>query len=109
MLGLNNFSAASVLENVVYIHLTNCGFEVKLGLIKEYEIDFIATKNNETVYFQVAYVIPDEKVKKREFGNLLLIKDNYPKYVVSTDEYPVGSYEGVKHMNIRKFLTTESY
>lgn len=109
LLGLNNFSVPSVIENIVFIHLINSGYEVNVGMIHEQEIDFVAKKNNETIYIQVAYMIPDEKVKKREFGNLLLIGDNYPKYVVSMDEFSIGSYKGVKHINLRDFLAKEIF
>lgn len=109
LLGLNNFSLPSVIENVVFIHLINHGYEVSIGVINEQEIDFVAQKDGETLYVQVAYIIADEKVKEREFGNLLLIKDNYPKFVVSMDEYLIGSYKGIKHIHLRDFLSKEVF
>ncbi len=109
LLGLSHFNVPAVLENVVFIHLINQGYEVGVGVLNEQEIDFVAKKNGEILYIQVAYLITDEKVKIREFGNLLLIKDNYPKYVVSLDEYLIGSYKGMKHMHIRDFLTTDKF
>ncbi len=67
------------------------------------EIDFIAEKNNERLYIQVAYLISDDDVRDREFGNLLEIKDNFRKMVVSTDEFTTD-YKGCRHINIRDFL-----
>jgi predicted AAA+ superfamily ATPase len=109
LLGLNNFSVPSVLENVVFIHLINLGYEVNIGFVNEKEIDFVAKKDGENLYVQVAYLISDEKVKNREFGNLLLIKDNFPKYVVSMDEYKIGSDKGIKHIHLRDFLSIDKY
>ena len=106
LLGLNNFNIPSVLENVVFAHLINLGYEVGIGVINEQEIDFVAKKDGEILYVQVAYLITDEKVKNREFGNLMLIQDNYPKYVVTMDDYLIGSYKGVKHLHLRNFLST---
>lgn len=109
LLGLNNFSLPSVVENAVFIHLINHGYEVSIGIINEQEIDFVAKKDGEIIYVQVVYIVTDEKVKNREFGNLLLIKDNYPKFVVSMDEYLIGSYKGVKHIHLRNFLSMDEF
>lgn len=73
--------------------------------MKNLEIDFIAEKSDEKIYIQVAYLIEDDKVKQREFGNLLQIKDNYPKYVVSLDTVKIGQFHGIKHLHLREFLT----
>lgn len=62
------------------------------------EIDFIAEKNNEKIYIQVALRITDDQTKKKEFGNLLEINDNYPKYVITLDDYSVTSYKGINHL-----------
>lgn len=72
------------------------------------EIDFIATKNNEKLYVQVAMQLENEKTIEREFGNLLKIADNYPKVVVTMDEQLGNSYHGIKHLPIRNFLTAEN-
>ena len=93
-----------ILENVVLNHLLSHGYNVLCGYSGEREIDFICEKNNERSYIQVCYVLKDEKTIEREFGNLLQIKDNYPKYVVSTDSIESSSYKGIKHLNIEKFL-----
>lgn len=105
LLGLGNFSVPDTLENVVFAHLKQQGYRVNVGVMKNLEIDFIAQKNNQIIYIQVAYMITDEKVRQREFGNLSIIKDNYPKYVVTLDPVEIKSYEGIKHIHLRDFLT----
>ncbi len=107
--GLNHYSAPDILENVVFSHLKALGYTVKIGVIKDLEIDFIAEKQDNKIYIQVAYIISDEKIKQREFGNLLLIKDNYPKYVVSLDPVQIGQYKGIKHLHLRDFLKKEDF
>jgi len=93
-----------VLENVVYHHLKATGYKVFVGKNGVQEIDFVAEKNGNKTYVQVAYLIPDEKTHDREFGNLLAIGDNFPKMVVSMDELAIGNFKGIDHLNIRKFL-----
>lgn len=95
---------AKILENIVYNHLSINGYFVNIGKLEDKEIDFIAEKNNETVYIQVAYLITNEKTHEREFGNLLQINDNYRKIVVTMDQIANSNYKGVEHMNIRTFL-----
>lgn len=109
LVGLHHFSVPDVLENVVFAHLKTLGYEVYVGVMKDLEIDFIAEKDGEKLYIQVAYLIPDEKVKLREFGNLLLIKDNYPKYVVSLDPVQIGQYKGIQHLHLRAFLLKDKF
>ena len=94
-----------VFENIVYNHLINQGYTVYIGKLQNLEIDFVATKNEVTKYIQVAYLLPNPKVRQREFGNLLKIQDNYEKIVISADEFTGGNYKGVKHINILNFLT----
>lgn len=109
LVGLNHYSAPDVLENVVFSHLKMLGYHISVGVLNSLEIDFIAEKSDGKLYIQVAYMITDDKVKQREFGNLLLIKDNYPKYVVSLDPVQIGQYKGVKHLHLRDFLTKEKF
>jgi predicted AAA+ superfamily ATPase len=92
-----------VFENLVYNQLVFNDYNVFVGKHQDREIDFVAQKGNETKYLQVAYLIPDKKVREREFGNLLKINDNYEKFVVSADEF-TGDMKGIKHMHIREFL-----
>lgn len=94
-----------VLENLVYHHLRAMRFDVFVGKQGDREIDFVAERKSEKYYIQVAYLIPDEKTHEREFGNLLKIRDNCPKIVVSMDELADGNYKGIEHWSIRKFLT----
>ena len=103
--GYKNDDINKILENIVYLQLLIWGYDVTVGKLNKKEIDFVADKTGKRIYVQVAYSIPDEKVKKREFGNLLDIKDNFRKIVVSMDEIQIDTYEGVEHMHIRKFLT----
>ncbi len=94
-----------ILENLVYHHLKFRGFKIFVGKMEDLEIDFIAEKQDKKIYIQVAYLITDDKTHQREFGNLLKIKDNFPKAVISMDEFASGNYKGIDHWHIRKFLT----
>lgn len=96
----------SVFENLVYNQLIYEDYKVFVGKHHDREIDFVAQKGNVTKYIQVAYQLPDEKVREREFGNLLKIEDNYEKIVVSADEFTTD-YKGIKHIHIRDFLTNK--
>lgn len=95
---------AQVLENVVCHHLLVNGYSLSIGRDGDKEIDFVAERNGEKVYVQVAYSVMEAKTHDREFGNLLAIKDNYPKMVITMDEIEGVSYEGIKQVPIRKFL-----
>ena len=98
---------AKVLENLVYHHLRVCGWQVTAGRLDRREIDFVATRHEETMYVQVAYLLADEATRTREFGNLLDIPDNYPKFVVSMDPVTGAGHKGIRHLHIREFLLTE--
>lgn len=91
------------LENIVYIELISRGYEVKIGRVKDREIDFIARKGEELSYYQVSYLMGDEKVREREFGVYTEISDNYPKYVISMDQLDF-SQNGIIHKNVIDFL-----
>ena len=93
-----------ILENIVYHHLKCMQFDVLIGQVGSKEIDFIASKNDQKFYIQVAYLLIEEKTIEREFGNLEAIKDNYPKLVITMDETPVSNSKGIEHWNIRSFL-----
>ncbi len=95
-----------VMENLVYHHLRAQQYTVYVGKQGEREIDFVAEKNGKKQYIQVAYLIPDEKTHEREFGNLLKIKDNSPKMVISMDDIQGGEYKGIQHRHIRQFLSS---
>ena len=97
-----------LMENVVCIDLLRYGYEVYVGKSGNKEIDFIASKDDHKVYIQVAYMLPDDATVRREFGNLLEIADNYPKYVVTMDEMQSGgNYKGIKQISLRNFLLAE--
>lgn len=96
-----------IMENLVFLHLKNCGYSVKVGYLDGKEIDFVAEKNQERIYIQVAYLLHEASTVEREFGNLIGIEDNYPKYVVSYDDFDVrNTYLGIKHIKLLDFLKT---
>ena len=101
-------SIEKIIENAVYLHLVRLGYEVTVGYLQKAEIDFVAKRNESVVYVQAAYLLPTEETVLREFGNLMLIKDNYPKYVVSMDElYENKDFQGIRHIHLRQFLSTK--
>lgn len=117
-LGLRNLLVGSnragdiekVMENAVYLHLKNLGYTIKVGSLPAGEIDFVAEKGGKTIYMQVAYLLTDENTIAREFGNLLKIPDNYPKYVVSMD--PIikpKDYDGITLMSLHQCLMCETF
>jgi len=87
------------LENYVYNQLRQLGYKVYTGVIGNLEIDFVAQKPEKTLYVQVSYLLSSQKVIEREFGNLLRIKDNHEKIVISLDETRFSDYNGVKHLH----------
>jgi len=93
-----------IMENIVYNKLVTDGFDVFVGKFDSKEIDFVANKGDKTIYIQVAYLIADEKVHERAFGNLLKIADNHRKIVISMDDFAESNYKGVEHIQIRNFL-----
>lgn len=106
LIGFSNIDLSSVIENVIYIHLRIHNYEVHIGKIGDKEIDFVGTKNGEKLYIQACYLLATEAVKEREFGNLLEIEDNYPKLVVSLDEYAPSNINGIRHLHLLDFLTS---
>ncbi len=105
IIGYRQIDINKILENLVFLHLQILGYEVTVGQLGDKEIDFVCEKRGKRLYVQVAYLITEENAK-REFGNLLAIKDNYPKLALSMDEMIDDSeYKGIKHINIRDFLS----
>ncbi|MFP4025425.1 MAG: ATP-binding protein [Thiohalospira sp.] len=105
ILGYRPDDIGKIIENIVCNHLQYLGYSLYVGKNGQKEIDFIAKKNNEYVYIQVAYLLSSRKVIDREFGNLKQIPDNYPKYVVTMDDFPTtASYDGIKHISLLEFL-----
>jgi len=102
----NQADINKVLENIVFKHLKVLGYKIRVGQLGKKEVDFVCEKDGEKRYIQVAYMITDEN-RDREFGNLLEIEDNYPKIVISMDNLiSKTSYKGIKHINLRNFLTS---
>ena len=109
VLGYTPDSVASSLENVVYLELCRRGYTVTIGKTPDGEVDFVAQKQNDRLYVQVTQEIKSEKTEKREYERLLEIRDNYPKYVLRTDEFAGGNYQGIKSMHIADFLLSAEY
>jgi predicted AAA+ superfamily ATPase len=104
---LTSFKLADIgkiMENVVYHHLQFNEYDLKVGQTGNNEIDFVASKRGELLYIQVCYLLQDEKTIAREFGNLEKISDNYPKIVVSMDDFKGNTYRGIQHYNLLDFL-----
>jgi hypothetical protein len=109
VLGYHPNSVASSLENVVYLELCRRGYEVNIGKIGNGEVDFVAQRQGEKLYVQVTQEIRSEKTERREYDRLLGIKDNYPKYVLRTDEFAGGNYKGIQSMHVADFLLQKVY
>ena len=107
MMGFNPKSIASMLENIVYFELRRRGYDVYVGKNETKEIDFVAVRRDERVYVQVCRELPD--TSNREIGNLLEIKDHYPKYVVTMDELAGGNIDGVRIVHLAEFLLSSQY
>lgn len=93
-----------IMENVVYNHLVYRGYQVRVGVLGSQEVDFIAEKNGEKMYVQVALTINDPATLDREFGNLKMIADNYPKVVITMDAFQGNTHEGIQTIDLRSFL-----
>jgi len=93
-------------ENLVYNHLIYCGYDVIVGALGADEINFVCRKNGETIYVQVAIELTQTETIEREFGNLLRIKDNYPKIIVTGEQSFENTFEGIQYIYIRDFLSS---
>ena len=109
VLGYDADSVAASLENIVYLELCRRGYTVNVGKTNGGEIDFVAERQNERLYVQVTQEIRSEKTAKREYERLLEIRDNYPKYVLTTDAFAGGNYQGIRTMHIADFLLSTEY
>ena len=109
VLGYNEDSVAASLENVVYLELLRRGYEVYIGKTPDGEVDFVATRQGEKLYVQVTQEITSEKTEKREYERLLEIHDNYPKYVLLTNDFAGGNHEGIQTMHVANFLLSDAY
>ena len=109
VLGYNEDSVAASLENVVYLELLRRGYEVYIGKTPDGEVDFVVTRQGEKLYVQVTQEITSEKTEKREYERLLEIHDNYPKYVLLTNDFAGGNHEGIQTMHVADFLLSDAY
>ena len=103
ILGSNQRDINQIFENIIYLELLRKGYNVRVGKVDNLEVDFVCTKGNEKIYVQVAYLLASSETIEREFTSLEKIDDNYPKYVISMDEFDM-SRNGVIHTNIIDFL-----
>ena len=106
--GQNARDIDQTLENIIFLELLRRGWNVTVGRVKSSEIDFVARREREKIYVQVCYLLAGEGVIEREFGAYRSVHDNYPKYVVSLDEFDF-SRDGIRHMNAREFLLSEEW
>jgi hypothetical protein len=95
-----------LIENSVFQHMIRMGFNVYVGKSGDKEIDFVCERQGEKIYIQCAYLLTDDQTIEREFGNLLLIKDNYPKFVVTMDDFRGNTNQGIVHSSLKEFLQT---
>lgn len=109
VLGYDPETAATFLENVVYLELCRRGYTVYIGKLKDGEIDFVAERQNDKLYIQVTKEIGSLKTEKREYDRLLGIRDNYPKYVLRTDDFAQGNHDGIYTMHVADFLLSRDY
>jgi predicted AAA+ superfamily ATPase len=109
VLGYTPDSVAAMLENLVYLELLRRGYEVNVGKIEHSEIDFIAVKQGGQLYVQVTERIDGWETEQREYGRLISIADNYPKYVLRTDVFASGNVRGIKTMHVADFLLSDEF
>ncbi len=102
--GLRDSDYGHLLENIIYLELLRRGYEVTIGKIGALEVDFVATKTNEKVYYQVSATILDKDTRERELRPLRAIRDNYPKYILTMDQTIFDDYSGIKVQNIIHYL-----
>ena len=104
VMGFKDRDISGILENIVYLELKRRGYNVYIGKLNDKEIDFIAERKEEKIYIQVAYKMSSEETIQREFSPLLEIKDHYPKFVITMDEFFQDNIQGVKHLKLLDFL-----
>ncbi len=109
VLGYTQTSVAAMLENVVYLELLRRGYTVNIGKTPDGEVDFIAERQGEKLYVQVTKEIKSAETEQREYDRLLEIHDNYPKYVLMTDDFAGGNYKGIKTMHVADFLLSKEF
>ena len=109
VMGYKDRDISGILENIVFLELKRRGYQVYVGKFDDKEIDFVAEKKGQKIYVQVAYKLSEESTVEREFGALLGVRDHYPKYVVTMEDFWQDNVEGIKHKNLAEFLLMEEY
>ncbi|MEI7990406.1 MAG: DUF4143 domain-containing protein, partial [Chloroflexota bacterium] len=109
LLGYSDKNINAYLENIVFIELLYRGYNVKIGKLDDFEVDFIAQKSSERLYIQVCYMLSDEKVRTREIRPFLKINDNYPKYLLTMDLIPESSEDGILRRYLPNWLMEKAY
>ena len=109
VLGYTTDSVAAMLENIVYLELLRRGYDVYIGHVPDGEIDFVATRQENKLYIQIAQQINSVATEQREYSRLLSVRDNYPKYVLRADDFAGGNYEGIKTMHVADFLLLSEF
>lgn len=104
LLGSKMMDTGHILENVVYLELLRRGYDVYVGKIDNYEVNFVAQNHKGTIYYQVALIVRDEKTLQRELRPLQAIRDHYPKVILTMDEDPEIQYDGIRRINARDWL-----
>lgn len=108
-MGFRDRKISGILENIVFLELKRRGYQVFVGKMGTKEIDFVAEKKDKKIYVQVAYKLESEETVEREFSVLKEVKDNFPKFVVTMDEFWKDSIDGIKHIHIADFLLSDEY
>lgn len=104
LFGSKQIDVGRILENIVYLELLRRGYDVYVGKVDEFEVDFVAQNGKGTTYFQVALSVRDEKTLDRELRSLRAIKDHYPKILLTMDDDPEVHYDGIRRINARDWL-----
>ena len=104
LLGKRNTDAGHILENVIYLELLRRGYDVYVGKVDSFEVDFVAMNGNNTFYYQVTLSVRDADTLRRELRPLLSIRDHYPKYILTMDDDPEEQYDGIRRINARDWL-----
>ncbi len=107
-MGYRDRMISGILENIVFLELKRRGYEVYIGKLDNKEIDFIAEKQGDRVYIQVAYKLESSQTIEREYSPLLQLADQYPKYVITMDDFWKDTIEGVRHLHITDFLLSDN-
>jgi len=109
LLGFREGDISQILENIVYLELVRRGYSVTIGKLVDREVDFIASREGEKFYIQVAYLLASEQTILREFSPLLAITDNYPKIVLSMDPLFGDDHQRIRRMHLVDFLLSEKH